>query len=327
MPEHDAARWVLQHFPAATAQGCEPLGNRGGFSGARLWKVQGFDSPLCLRAWPKNVGPERLQFIHSEMTRAASRGLDFVPKIHSTRSAVTWVQYAGRVWDLTTWMPGVADFASNPSETRIELACTALARLHNAWHEHGGPAVCPAILRRLERLQIWQEWQQSGWRPLPSAGLQNPIDDLVRRAWQVLPRFLERLPDRLRPWTTRSLPLQTCLCDIWHDHILFNGNKVGGIIDYGSLRSDHVAVDLARLLGSLVGDDTALLAAGLVAYLRVRPLSSEEEQLVRVLDETGTLIGIANWLIWLYHEHRHFEDPTAVAQRLGVLVTRIERWK
>jgi hypothetical protein len=49
--------------------------------------------------------------------------------------------------------------------------------------------------------------------------------------------------------------------------------------------------------------------------------------LVHDLDETGTLLAAANWLTWLYHEHRQFEDLAAVAQRLGALVWRIEHWQ
>ena len=44
-------------------------------------------------------------------------------------------------------------------------------------------------------------------------------------------------------------------------------------------------------------------------------------------DETGTLLGATNWLRWLYHEGRRFEDRGAVARRLAELVTRIERWE
>jgi Ser/Thr protein kinase RdoA (MazF antagonist) len=280
---------------------------------------------LCLRAWPEQVSHVRLRFIHGEMTRA--QGLEFVPKVHSTGSASTCVEHAGRVWDLTTWMPGAADFESNPSTVRLEQACTALARLHTVWGPLAGAVQCSAVLRRLARWQKWQRLVQSGWRPGPALGLQGPVDDLVQRAWSVLPGLLERVPERLRPWAMRPLPVQTCLCDVWHDHILFTGDTVSGIIDYGSVRYDHVAVDLARLLGSLVGDDGARVAAGLAAYRRVRSLSSEEEELMRVLDESGTLLGVANWLIWLRRDHREFEDMPAVARRLGTLVARVERWQ
>jgi Ser/Thr protein kinase RdoA (MazF antagonist) len=323
MSLHAPATLVLQQFPAVPADIPVALGNRGGFSGARLWKV----ASLCLRVWPEQVSPVRLSFIHKEMIRAAAQGLEFVPKVHATRPGSTWVEHDGRVWDLTTWMPGVADFENNPTNARLEQACIALARLHNAWLQQAVGFKCPAVLRRLTRCHEWQLLVQSGWRPGPAVGLSDPVDDLVQRAWRVLPGFLERLPDRLRPWVTRLVPIQTCLLDVWHDHILFTGGTVSGVIDYGSVRYDHVAVDLARLLGSLVGDDGARVAAGLAAYRRVRSLTSEEEELVRLLDESGTLLGVANWLIWLRREHRQFEDLPAVARRLGTLVARVERWQ
>ena len=94
----------------------------------------------------------------------------------------------------------------------------------------------------------------------------------------------------------RSAVLQPCLCDVWHDHVLFEGDAVTGLVDYGGVKVDNVATDLARLLGSLAGDDPVLRDAGLRAYSRLRPLSLAEEALVPVLDRTGTLLGIANWL-------------------------------
>jgi len=36
---------------------------------------------------------------------------------------------------------------------------------------------------------------------------------------------------------------------------------------------------------------------------------------------------LANWLIWLYKEHRAFDDRRAVARRLEKLVQRVERWE
>ena len=60
--------------------------------------------------------------------------------------------------------------------------------------------------------------------------------------------------------------MQPCLCDPWHDHVLFTGDQVSGVIDYGSVKEDHIAVDLARLLGSLVEDDENAWSIGLKAY-------------------------------------------------------------
>jgi Ser/Thr protein kinase RdoA (MazF antagonist) len=137
---------------------------------------------------------------------------------------------------------------------------------------------------------------------------------------------MDQMPCVLSPWAERPLPLQPCLCDIWHDHVLFDSERVAGLIDYGGVKIDQAAVDLARLLGSMAGDRKELRAAGLYAYGRWRPLSWEEEALVSILDETGTLIGMANWLKWLYRDGRCFEDPAAVARRLAELVERVEGW-
>jgi homoserine kinase type II len=134
------------------------------------------------------------------------------------------------------------------------------------------------------------------------------------------------VPQLLAPWIGRPLPLQPCLCDIWHEHVLYEGDRVTGLIDFGGVKIDHVAADLARLLGSLAEDDPAGWAAGLEAYAGVRPLAPEEEALARVLDRTGVIVGVMTWLRWLYEEGRSFEDRGAAAGRLAALVRRMERW-
>jgi Ser/Thr protein kinase RdoA (MazF antagonist) len=302
------------------------LGNRGGFSGARLWKVQGAACSYCIRAWPPGEPmPDRLSWIHRLMQRARREGLEFVPALAVTKKGTTWVEHAGRLWDVTTWMPGQADFHDRPTTPRLEAACTALARLHNAWLELPsmvGP--CPAISRRLEIARQWMALIQSGWSPAFGAVAGDPVHPWAVRAWSLLRGRVETVHGALVPWTARLLPLQPCLCDIWHDHVLFAGDAVTGLIDYGGVKIDHVAVDLARLLGSLVGDDTQQRSIGLRAYARIRPLSWEEEALIGVLDETGTILGMATWLKWLYRDGKAFEDRTAVARRLSKLVERVK---
>jgi homoserine kinase type II len=254
-------------------------------------------------------------------------GLSFVPAVFPTLCGITWIEHSGRLWDLTTWLPGSADFHKRPTLTRVKAACAALARLHTAWAPRECRfEPCPAIERRAVRYQDWLRAGQSGWRPGLDCGTNDPVNAWARRAWHLLLRWGDDIPRRLIPWANRDLPLQPCLCDVWHDHVLFEGDRVTGMVDYGSVKRDHVAVDLARLLGSLVGDDAAFWDAGLRAYTRCRPLSEEEIALVTLLDFTGTLLGAANWLLWLYRDQRRFEDRAAVAGRLAALVQRIETW-
>lgn len=329
MPSDQDAHLVLDQFTLGSRYTrITALANHGGFSGARLWRVEGDAGPWCLRAWPEN-GPSRdyLHGVHRLLEAGCHAGMKFVPRIFRARQDTTFVERTGRLWEVTAWMPGRADFRQRPSRKRLVLACAALAVLHMFWRENATPsAPCPAVKRRLDCLHQWQSLVASGWRPTFSAGSIDPVQPWLERAWHLVPRHSARLPALLTPWLSKTLPVQPCVCDIWHDHVLYEGDRLTGLVDYGSVKMDHVAVDIARLLGSMVGDDEAMYAAGIAAYRGVRALTDEEQSLIRVLDESGTVLGAANWLQWLCHDRREYGDRQAVARRLAALVERMETW-
>ena len=122
------------------------------------------------------------------------------------------------------------------------------------------------------------------------------------------------------------MPVQPCLCDIWGAHVLFTDNAVTGLIDYGAVKDDHVAVDLARFLGDCVGDDDVMFTVGLDAYREAGGILDVPDELVRVLDRTGTLCGVINWLFRIEEGGCHRLDVEAVAARVKRLATRVERW-
>src|SRR5262249_28606000 len=226
-------RDVLGYFPdVSPIAAASALVHAGGFSGARLWRVQAGGVALCLRAWPP-IGPtvEQLEFIHTLMERARRRGLGFVPALYLTRDPRSFVSHAGRLWDLTQWVPGRADFRAYPSPARLESACTSLAQLHAAWAEASAVGPCPAVARRLSCAREWAELVGSGWQPDFASVVADPVRDWAERAWRLLPRHLPGLAELLEPWRDRRLPLQPCLCDVWHAHVLFEGDAVSGLVD------------------------------------------------------------------------------------------------
>ena len=99
-----------------------------------------------------------------------------------------------------------------------------------------------------------------------------------------------------------------------------------GLVDYGAMKIDHPAVDLARLLGSLVEDDAEAWTIGLKAYREVRPFSAEEEELAHALDLSGTILAASMWLRWLYHDEKKIENRAAAGLRLEALTQRMDRW-
>src|SRR5437868_1677831 len=119
---------VLARFALSSAV-AHPLGNHGGFSGARLWRVEAGGASFCLRAWPPgDPTPERLRWLHDLTAAARAAGLAFVPPLVPA-SGATFVAHAGRLWEMTAWLPGRADFHRHPNPARLRAACAALARL------------------------------------------------------------------------------------------------------------------------------------------------------------------------------------------------------
>src|SRR5438067_1114237 len=174
-----AAREVLQHFGLVPVA-LEALGNRGGFSGASLWRCETALGALCLRAWPAATTSHQLHFIHYLLRAAGEAGLPFVPRVLTAATGQSFVEHRQRLWDLTSWMPGKADFHEHPARVRLEAACEALARLHRAWAAvQPAQDVCPAIARRRETLRLWST----------CAGSLGTLDTFSARAYHLIQRW------------------------------------------------------------------------------------------------------------------------------------------
>jgi Ser/Thr protein kinase RdoA (MazF antagonist) len=322
----DLARQIAHAYPELRGEvAWRPI--TSGFSGAWVWQVATPRGTYALKAWPPGEPPtHRLARIHQLLQQAREAGLEFVPRVVPTERGLTWMALEGRMWELTTWQPGTADFWSQPSLAKLVAAVTALAQIHIAW-----PAVAtrrepaPAVVRRLERLAEWTPDRCQALEAQFKAHPEYPLTPLGRRGLACLRRRIEPLRRDLEPWRNALFFVRPCLRDIWHDHVLFTDDRVTGIIDFGGVRRDHPATDLARLLGSLVGDDAAWRSAALDAYSQWRQLTDEDCLLVTVLDRTGVAVGVGNWLKSVFLDGRPFPSFEAVAARLGHLVERLEK--
>src|SRR5262245_2306068 len=135
IPSEPAAQEVLRLYGLRPCEySAHFLGNHGGFSGAGLWRVQQAGRQFCLRAWPSNErSPGHLLEIHRLMRWARAADLTFVPEVWFTPDFLSSVEHADRLWDLTEWLSGRADFHEHPTARRLEAALTALAHLHAVW--------------------------------------------------------------------------------------------------------------------------------------------------------------------------------------------------
>lgn len=253
--------------------------------------------------------------VHQWMQTARAAGLDYVPAVAYDSEGRTVVDIAGRCWECIEWMRGRADYQEYPTEVKLTAAVDAIARIHQSWFTFG-EATCPAVHRRLAVLDDWRGLER------PRFAVDDPIAEHAQSAWVLLPTLAPRMQAMLEPWSRRLVSVQPCIGDVWHDHVLFEGDAVTGVIDFAAAKIDHVAADLARLLGSLIPDDRLRMETALRAYSAVRPLPNPE--LVAILDQTGVVASVVNWLRRIYLEKEQVANRIAVAKRLASLLDRIK---
>jgi Ser/Thr protein kinase RdoA (MazF antagonist) len=323
---------IVCNYPAeCRPMRIEPLGMAGGMSGAQFWRVDSLRGTLALRRWPaEHPTPERLQFIHQVLFYAAARGITFLAVPIRTVAGESFVASAGYLWELAAWMPGSANYNQSPTQEKLSNAMTALAQFHLAVHDFalaGFADVAGAGLatsRHLSRLKELSKRESGELYRAISDRIWPELGPLARQFLETLPGRLPLAIQQLEALGGVTLALQPCLRDIWHDHVLFTGDSVTGVIDFGGVNIDTPATDIARLLGSLAGIDGAAWREGLAAYSRARPLSTDEECAAMALDASGTILAGCNWLRWIYIEERRFEDRPQVIERIRQIVQRCE---
>ncbi|MBI3839216.1 MAG: phosphotransferase, partial [Planctomycetia bacterium] len=154
----------------------------------------------------------------------------------------------------------------------------------------------------------------SDWPQLASRGRQ-----LIALCATVGPKLLSSLQQA----ASLRVEIQPCIRDVWHAHVLFVDQEVSGIVDFGALRPENVAADIARLLGSLAADNATDWRRGLSAYQSMRPLSGDEQTLITAFDRSTVLMGGLQWLEWIYRQQRTFVSRAAVLCRVDEFLSRL----
>jgi len=325
-------RRVLQEYGEPFASAQFVYHPSSGFSGARLWRCDIGGGQYVLRRWPDGqMSVARLEMVHQFVQQAASE-LAFIPVLVVSRAGGTYVEYDGTFWQLETWLPGEADLTDPPRLQRVAAAVEALARFHEAMvRRHVTPCSgSPALADRAELLDEMLGWGIERIRNAPT--FVAPLEPWTGIAMAARPWLAGLLPRAAAMRAALAEPLsavrtlQPVIRDITRDHVLFIGDTVAGIVDFGAMACDHVTVDLARLAGSYGG------AASMVDHIwrsyqasKYAPrLTDDDRRLMELLDRSGVLVATYRWLRWIFVEERSFADPKAVAGRIGRLIARTE---
>jgi homoserine kinase type II len=332
-------------------------------SGAQFWRIAAPRGNLALRRWPTEYPPPNaLRFIHDVLVHAARRGITILPVPITTHDGQSFVRHAGYLWELAPWMSGTPDYARAPSVEKLRAMMKTLAQFHLAVSDFGGGSVhrsageSSAVKSRLTRLG---ELSHGGQRQLAQAVTDRIWPDIAPLARQFLAALPHAVPRSIALHeliVNEPFSIQPCIRDIWHENVLFTGDKVTGIVDFGAMDFDTPACDVARLLGSLgtvpfspgpvlcskfdatahresaakrglsplaasLATDTAQVwRDGLAAYASVRQLSANELRAVAAFDTSIVLLAGCNWIRWIYIEGRQFENPEQVLRHFRRIV-------
>lgn len=331
-------RQVLAGYPApCQPQGLVALQSGGGFSGARLWRVVAPGGEFCLRAMPADrVNVVRLQGLHRLLAHVRDCGIQESPCPIPRLDGTTCCEQVGSIWQLEPWMPGSADYCNRPNPQKLHSALGLLARWHQAaatfmarpaeasWYRSIPAAPSPGIEERFRLTREWNSAKCAQVRALLERNNWPAFDVLGLRILELYREAVPELALALEAGRRVAVPLQPCLRDVWHDHLLFTADDVTGLIDAHAARTDVVATDLARLLGSLVQDDPAGWESGLAAYEEVRPLPPVLRGCVELFDRSAVVLSGLTWLQWKCLDGRTFERPEAVIARMTMIVGRLE---
>lgn len=329
---------VLQKFDLTCSESqLESVTEHRGFSGASVFEVDTNEGCFAVRRWPANSLPrERLHGLHRLLQHLQSTGLGFIAVPRQIGRSSSLCKHQGTFWQCEPWLKGIADLQENHSEERISATMAALGEWHMAaqvfkpkqsekrWFYQQDSGEVPAITERIEILKAWNPQRindalamlnrsSAPWAPWS----RNYLDRYTQVSEQILSQL--SLARSIR------VPLQPCLRDVWHEHILLTGNEVTGLIDPSACRTENIAIDLARLLGSLFGDNKADWDNALQHYQIYRPLSHEELFLIEILDQSSVSLSGLSWINRFLSGSSIWEKDPRIPKRLESLLARLTR--
>jgi Ser/Thr protein kinase RdoA (MazF antagonist) len=335
-PDQAVLSVLRRWFADAEAATIQPLGRGSGFSGARLWKVDHAGAHFVLRLWPPTTTSTCRLIRHQGLQQhLAARGAPVPAPVLMLEGGISLTTSDRFTWSLSTWRPGVADYWTDPRPAKLRAAMIALAEAHVAAADYAQPdgrtergvGASRAMATRYKRLSEIDDVAMSEMY----LGLNRCVDEnekaLASEAVYLIESTAHVQRRALVPWLSAPFALQWRLGDVWHDHVLFTDDRVTGLIDLAAAGIDSPSTDVARLLGSLVGDDRERWRQGLDAYQSVRPLSDMERAAVDHFDRSGTVLSVANWVQWLWPMQPSaapvIANRPAAIERLRRLVVRL----
>ncbi|GIK87373.1 MAG: homoserine kinase [Betaproteobacteria bacterium] len=244
---------------------------------------------------------EDLPFYLNLMAHLARSGCD-VPAPEPDRTGALFSILNGKPAGLVARVEGAP--VDRPDAAHCAAVGAALARLHLASQQYRA---------RLSNRRGPAWWRQAARAVRPFL---TPEQDAL----------LQRELAHQQGYAKLRLPKAAIHADLFCDNVLFDGERVAGIIDFGFAATDFLAYDLAIAINDWCDDgdgalDAARMRAFVAGYHEVRPLTDDERTHWPDLLRAAAL---RFWLSRLYDlylprpgELTHAHDPSRFERILG----------
>jgi len=308
------------------AEAVTPASNSG-FSGAEVWRISADQGKQYSVKRLANMTEDHLAWIHRVLLHTIVCDCDFVPSPQRTKDGMSFHTDGDSLWEVCTWVPGEADFETNPSDKRLSHAMKSLAKFHqSAAQVNFDFRPSDGVRARLDGLMNLKETVKSLHISSKATVDTYPtLNSLLLQLKQIPSQKRKSLADKLSKFAGQTLPLQPVIRDLWHDHLLFSGEQLTGLVDFDAMQMDSISLDLTRCLGSIVPNKFDRWKFALQAYSSVRPIQPAELELIGLLDPINIVLSSMNWIKWIVVEKRQFENPMAVESRLKMLKDRMSQ--
>lgn len=206
------------------------------------------------------------------------------------------------IWQAEEWKPGQPAMRGI-SARQQQSGFQALADLYrhsrvwsspDEWFQvRRGPS--PGLTRRLAMLRELEDRHLESLSRLRKSS-QSEFWHLAGRAIRVVERWLPTLRLLLEPLERRDFQLQPVIRDLWKTSFLFTGDTLSGLIDLGASGTDHVCLDLSRLLRSWHAHEVDRIPSALREFASLSPLHPHELELFSALDAASAILTPVTWV-------------------------------
>lgn len=273
---------------------------KGGWSGATFWNWTSPKGRILMKVWPVD-GPSEKHHLcrHKRLEGLKSLSLPLALPIPD-RYGRTLRRWQSQSWaELIPWIDGTPAW-DDPSDDKMAHVAGLLSEFHGRWLSFGPRYQnrSEAVISRLGQLHKLAQMKDHDFCSSQQLriGQSQSTFQLLHEIVRLSKELVQKAIAWLGPFETHAFRIQTVLRDARPDQFLFNDEYPSGVIDFGAVGSDSVALDLARLTSEWFPNDALRTDQFIRYYESHHRITNLERDAIRPLSLAGAILGGLAWL-------------------------------